>query len=318
MRGRRLMAGGTKVRTLFLSDIHLGFRHARVRELNEFLHGVDAECIVLVGDIVDALSLARRAFWSAGHTQVVRTLLARQRAGVRLVYIPGNHDASLAMLAPMLQGQFEVHREWVHRTARGERLLVLHGDQFDGVLPGPRWLTHLGDALHGAMVRVSHSVNNVRRALGKPYWPLAERLKLSIGTSLRYIEQFEQHAAAHARHLGYDGVVCGHIHRANLCRIAGTLYGNTGDWVESCTALIESERGVLELLRWPRLRRAPQRSGSEALACGVPVAAVPAPGRLDVIEQGVTGVLHPDLRVAIGSALRLDRRVCARRAAVPL
>ena len=267
MAGATLAGGGrTKVRTLFLSDIHLGFRHARVRELNEFLHGVDAECIVLVGDIVDALSLARHAFWSAGHTQVVRTLLARQRSGVRLVYIPGNHDASLAMLAPMLRGQFEVHREWVHRTARGERLLVLHGDQFDGVLPAPRWLTRLGDALHGVMVRVSHSVNNVRRALGKPYWPLAERLKLSIGTSLRYIEQFEQHAAAYARHLGYDGVVCGHIHRANLCHIAGTLYGNTGDWVESCSALIESARGELQLLRWGHESPRTQRPAADPVA----------------------------------------------------
>jgi UDP-2,3-diacylglucosamine pyrophosphatase LpxH len=258
--------GRTKVRTLFLSDIHLGFRHARVRELNEFLHGVEAECIVLVGDIVDALSLARRAFWTAEHTQVVRTFLARQRAGVRLIYIPGNHDASLAMLAQMLRGQFEVHREWVHRTARGERLLVLHGDQFDDALPVPRWLTRMGDVLHGATVRVSHTVNNLRRAFGKPYWPFAERLKLSIGTSLRYIEQFEQFAARHAHAQGYDGVVCGHIHRANLRHIGGTLYGNTGDWVESCTALIESERGVLELLRWPHARRAPQGAGAALAA----------------------------------------------------
>src|SRR6267378_3743904 len=140
-------SGRTSARTLFLSDTHLGFRHARVHELNEFLHGVEAERIVLVGDIVDALSLARRAFWTVEHTQVVRTLLARQRAGTRLIYIPGNHDASLAMLAQMLQGQFEVHREWVHRTARGERLLVLHGDQFDGVVPCPRWLTRAPRAM---------------------------------------------------------------------------------------------------------------------------------------------------------------------------
>src|SRR5579863_5487655 len=135
--------GRLTARTLFLSDIHLGYRHARARELNEFLASVEAESIVLVGDIVDALSLARRAFWSAEHTQVVRTLLARQRAGTRLIYIPGNHDASLAMLAQMLQGQFEVHREWVHRGARGERLLVMHGDQLDEALPCPRWLTRL-------------------------------------------------------------------------------------------------------------------------------------------------------------------------------
>jgi UDP-2,3-diacylglucosamine pyrophosphatase LpxH len=253
-------------RTLFLSDIHLGFRHARVRELNEFLSGVEAERIVLVGDIVDALSLARRAFWTSEHTRVVRTLLARQRAGTRLVYIPGNHDASLAMLAQMLQGQFEVHREWVHRTARGERLLVLHGDQFDEVLPCPRWLNQLGDVMHAATVHLSHTVNNVRRMLGRPYWPFAERLKLMVGVSQRYIERFEQLAAQHAQAQGYDGVVCGHIHRANLRRIGATLYCNTGDWVETCSALIESERGELQLLRWPLASAARVRSRADLLA----------------------------------------------------
>ena len=241
------------VRTLFLSDIHLGYRHARARELNEFLGRIHAERIVLVGDIVDALSLARRPYWSSEHTQVVRTLLARQRAGSRLVYIPGNHDASLGMLAQMLQGQFEVHREWVHRSARGARLLVLHGDQFDGRLSCPPWLTALGDALHSATVGLSHGINNLRRVFGRPYWPMTERVKLTIPVSARYIEEFERLAAEHARAQGYDGVVCGHIHRPNLRDIGGTLYANTGDWVESCSALIESERGELELLRWPCL-----------------------------------------------------------------
>ena len=258
--GSPMRGGNISARTLFLSDIHLGFRHARANELNEFLHGVEAECIVLVGDIVDALSLARRAFWTSAHTQVLRTLLARQRAGTRLVYIPGNHDECLGMLAQMLRGQFEVHREWVHRTARGERLLVLHGDQFDEAMVCPRWVSRLGDVLHGVMLGVNHRVNNLRRALGRPYWPLAEHLKLSIGTSLRYIEQFEQLAARHAARFGYDGIVCGHIHRANVRQISGTLYCNTGDWVESCTALIEGASGELELLRWPRMCTAPVRA----------------------------------------------------------
>jgi UDP-2,3-diacylglucosamine pyrophosphatase LpxH len=263
---KAVRGGRTRVRTLFLSDIHLGFRHARARELDEFLHGIEAECIVLVGDIIDALSLARRAFWSAAHTQVVRTLLARQRAGTRLVYIPGNHDESLGVLAQMLRGQLEVHREWVHRTARGDRLLVLHGDQFDGAMVCPRWLSHLGDVLHGVTLSVNYQVNNLRRVFGRPYWPLAERLKLSIGTSLRYIEQFEQLAARHAARFGYDGVVCGHIHRANLRHIDGTLYCNTGDWVESCTALIEDTRGQLALLRWPGVRAVPLSPAAEPVA----------------------------------------------------
>jgi UDP-2,3-diacylglucosamine pyrophosphatase LpxH len=255
-RGRRKI----KARTLFLSDIHLGFKRARVRELNEFLSGVEAETIVLVGDIVDALALARRFFWAPEHTQIVRTLLARRRAGARLIYIPGNHDASLSMIAELLSGQLEVHREWVHRTARGERLLVLHGDQFDGIVSCPPWLTRLGDRMYDVGVMLSDCINNLRRALRLPYWPVAEHLKLSIGPSLRYINQFEQVAARHARAQGYDGVICGHIHRANLRPIEGTLYCNTGDWVESCSALIESSSGELKLLRWPggaAVRRVP-------------------------------------------------------------
>ena len=263
MASAQLSRGGRiSARTLFLSDLHLGFRHARARELNEFLARVEAGCIVLVGDIVDALSLAQRAFWSPEHTRVVRTLLARQRAGTRLIYIPGNHDASLAVLAQMLQGQLEVHREWVHRTARGARLLVLHGDQFDGAVSCPPWLTRLGDKLLSGSIGLSHLINNARRTLGQPYWPLTERLKLGIGISARYIRQFEEVAAGHARSQGYDGVVCGHIHRANLCQIGGTLYANTGDWVESCSALTENHAGQLTLLRWSQLTGASAATGA--------------------------------------------------------
>lgn len=259
-------AGRLVARTLFLSDIHLGFRRARVRELAEFLAGIEAERIVLVGDIVDALSMARRFFWSPEHTQIVRALLARRRAGSHLVYIPGNHDASLAMVAELLHGQLEVHREWVHRTARGQRLLVLHGDRFDGIVPCPAWLTRVGDAMYDVGVMLSDSINNVRRFLGWPYWPVAERLKLSIGPSARYIQQFERVAARHAASQGYDGVICGHIHRANLCEVEGTLYGNTGDWVESCSALIEDRSGSLRLLRWPQDAGAARRLSADLVA----------------------------------------------------
>jgi len=242
-----------KVRTLFLSDIHLGYRRSRVRELAEFLQGIDAEQVVLVGDIIDALSLGQRFFWTAEHTNVARALLAKRRSGARLVYIPGNHDASLSMLAEVLNGQLEVHREWVHRTTRGKRLLVVHGDRFDGSMTSvcSPWLTHLGDALYYVVVALNHAANNIRRRMGKPYWPFVERLKLGVGPSLRYIERFEEVATNHARAEGYDGIVCGHIHRANLRQIDGTVYCNTGDWVESCSALIETLDGELQLLRWP-------------------------------------------------------------------
>jgi len=241
----------TRVRTLFLSDMHLGFKRARTRELLAFLQHVQAETIVLGGDIVDALSLGRKFFWTEDHSQVLRLLLARRRAGARLVYLPGNHDAALSMFLDMLQGQLEVHREWVYRTARGERLLVLHGDQFDHEVGCPAWLYWIGDLLYEATLAWNHRVNDLRHLVGLPYSPQTEGLKLATATSRRFIERFERVAAAHAHAQGYDGVICGHIHRANLCRIDGSIYCNTGDWVESCSALVEDLDGELRLLRWP-------------------------------------------------------------------
>jgi UDP-2,3-diacylglucosamine pyrophosphatase LpxH len=256
----------SKVRTLFLSDIHLGYKHSRVRELSEFLQGIDAEQIVLAGDIIDALSLGQRFFWTTEHTNVVRALLAKRRSGSRLIYIPGNHDASLSMLAEVMNGQLEVHREWVHRTARGQRLLVTHGDRFDGSVTCAPWLERLGDWLYYVVVAAGHAVNNVRRRFGKAYWPMVEQIKLGIGPSIRYIERFEQVAINHARAEGFDGIVCGHIHRANLRQSEGTVYCNTGDWVESCTALIETLDGELRLLRWPNSLYPARRTTTQLVA----------------------------------------------------
>jgi UDP-2,3-diacylglucosamine pyrophosphatase LpxH len=205
-----------RVRTLFLSDIHLGFKRARTRELLAFLHSIDAETIVLGGDIVDALSLAKRFFWTDEHTQVLRLLLARRRAGVRLVYLPGNHDAAVAVFVEMLQGQIEVHREWVYRTARGERYLVLHGDQFDEAMDCPPWLYWIGDRFYEATLLYNHRVNDLRRLFGMTYSPQTEQLKISVGSSARFIRRFETVVSTQAREQGYDGVICGHIHRANL------------------------------------------------------------------------------------------------------
>ncbi len=258
--------GKCRARTLFLSDIHLGFKRARVRELSEFLRGVEAECIVLVGDIVDGLCLAKRFFWTDEHTQVLRQLLAYLRAGTRLVYLPGNHDAGLALVADILQGRLEVHREWVHRTARGTRLLVLHGDQLEEALGCPGWLYKLGDVLYETALGLNHRINDLRLLLGRGYLPLTEGLKLAIPTSARYIDRFERTAARHAAQHGYDGIICGHIHRANLCHIKGTIYGNTGDWVESCSALIEDEHGELHLRRWSQGPLQTLRLTSPALA----------------------------------------------------
>jgi UDP-2,3-diacylglucosamine pyrophosphatase LpxH len=247
--GRFNRASVARVRTLFLSDVHLGFRRSRAGDLIDFLATVDAETIVLVGDIVDSLSLSQRFFWPPAHARVVQALLAKQRAGARLLYIPGNHDADRAPFAAMMQGAIEVHREWVHRTARGERLLVVHGDQFDGQTEVAAWLHWLGETIYDFSVVLNGYLNDARRLTRLSYWPLAERLKLAVRTSVRFIERFEDAAVAHARARGFDGIVCGHIHRANLRRVGASIYCNTGDWVESCSALIEEASGELRLWR---------------------------------------------------------------------
>jgi UDP-2,3-diacylglucosamine pyrophosphatase LpxH len=237
------------VRTLFLSDVHLGFKRSRAAELADFLLTIDADTIVLVGDIIDGLSLSEKFFWSAQHSRVVQALFAKRHAGARLLYIPGNHDAALAPFADLLQGQLEVHREWVHYTARGERLLVLHGDQFDGTPRVAAWLHRLGEAIYDVTIVLNDYLNDLRRLSRKPYWPLAARLKLALQTSVRYIEQFEDTAIAHAASRDFDGIICGHIHRPNLRRSGATVYYNTGDWVESCSALIEEADGEMRLWR---------------------------------------------------------------------
>ncbi len=275
------------VRTLFLSDIHLGFKRARARELAQFLRTVDAECIVLAGDIVDHLNLARSFFWNDEHTQVVRMLLAKRRAGARLIYIPGNHDSNLSMVAEMLRGQVEVHREWVHQTSQGQRLLVVHGDQFDDEMTRhcSRGLSWLGNVLYDLTVAANDRLNDARRVLGQPYWPVAERLKLAIHASARYIGHYEDAAIRHAAQLGYDGILCGHIHRANLRRVGGTLYCNTGDWVETCSAVVESASGELQLLRWPH----PGHGGVAPVAVPATMRP-PCAGALDLpVFRGLSG-----------------------------
>jgi UDP-2,3-diacylglucosamine pyrophosphatase LpxH len=262
--------GSLSARTLFLSDIHLGFKRARARELATFLRSIDAETIILAGDIVDHLNLAQRIFWNDEHTQVVRTLLAKRRAGARLIYIPGNHDSDLSLVAELLSGQVEVHREWVHRTARGERMLVVHGDQFDSHMEHAcsRWKAWLGNALYDFTVMANDRLNDVGRVMGQPYWPLAEKLKLSVGGAVRYIERYEQVAAAYAAEHGFDGILCGHIHRANLRHFGPTLYCNTGDWVETCSAIVEEPGGELRLRRWSHAAEPHVDHGSVMLGAG--------------------------------------------------
>jgi UDP-2,3-diacylglucosamine pyrophosphatase LpxH len=247
---RRSTRRTLRVRTVFISDVHLGWRGSQARYLLDFLRSVHADTIFLVGDIVDLWSLKRSFFWPAEHREVLRTLLDRARNGTRVVYVPGNHDETFRDLCGSWFGDFEVLAEAEHVTAEGRRLLVLHGDRFDADirLGG---ITHwFGSACYDFFVAAGRRLHAARRRLGFPYWSLAGWIKSRVGGARVYIARFEAAAARDAAQRGFDGVVCGHIHRASLREIDGVLYCNDGDWVENCTALVEDRNGRLALVRW--------------------------------------------------------------------
>lgn len=251
------------LRSIFLSDVHLGSRGCRAEVLLALLEAVRVEQLVIVGDLIDFWSLRRLFHWPPAHTAVLRQLLAHTREGARLIYVPGNHDAELREFVGSVFGRVEIHRDYVHRTARGERLLVLHGDEFDGVVKCAPWLAALGSRIYDATLELNRHFNRIRSAMGYSYWSLASYLKSKVPNARAYIEAFE-HAAVHeARRRDLDGVVCGHIHRPQLRQIDGLLYCNDGDWVENCSALVEDRNGRLSLWDWNAMLHA-QRAAASA------------------------------------------------------
>ena len=240
-----------QVRTLFLSDIHLGTRACQADHLLEFLRDYQAEQTYLIGDIVDFWAMHRSICWLPSHNTVVQKLLRRARHGERIVFIPGNHDEVLRDYVGNAFGGVEVLPEAIHETADGKRLLLIHGDIFDQVTRHHRWVAVLGDVAYNQLVRLNLWLSWVRRKLGcSGYWSLAGYAKRRIKTALNFIFDFEDSAIHHARERGLDGVVCGHIHWATIKEIGGLLYVNCGDWVDSCTAIVEHFDGRLELVVW--------------------------------------------------------------------
>jgi UDP-2,3-diacylglucosamine pyrophosphatase LpxH len=212
-----------------------------------------------VGDIVDGWQLRRRWFWPQSHNDVVQKLLRRARKGCKVVFIPGNHDEFARGFLGHEFGGIEVREDAVHTTADGRRLWVTHGDYFDGVIQCAKWLAFLGDNLYEFTLKLNRHLNSLRARLGLPYWSLSAYLKHKVKSALNYVTDFEEAVAQAARALGHDGVVCGHIHRAEMRDIQGTLYCNDGDWVESRSALVEHHDGRLELLYWNEAAQPPLR-----------------------------------------------------------
>jgi len=240
-----------KVRSVFLSDIHLGTRACQADRLVDFLREYPAEQTFLIGDIVDFWSMSRSIHWSPAQNTVVQKLLRRARHGDRVVFIPGNHDEALRDYCGIVFGDIEVVDELVHEMADGRRFLLIHGDVFDQVTRHHRWVAVLGDKAYDLLVRLNLLLSWGRRKLGiSGYWSLAGFAKRKVKKALNFIFDFEDSAIHHARERGLDGVICGHIHWAAIRDIDGLSYVNCGDWVDSCTAIVEHFDGRLELVAW--------------------------------------------------------------------
>jgi UDP-2,3-diacylglucosamine pyrophosphatase LpxH len=237
-------------RSIFISDLHLGTRGCKAEFLLDFLKYNEADNIYLVGDIIDCWRLKKAWFWAQSHNDVVQKLLRKARKGTRVVYVPGNHDEPLRDYDGMTFGDVAVVNEIVHVTADGKRYLVVHGDAFDGVIKYAKWLAYLGDTAYHCVLTLNHWYNHIRVKLGLQYWSLSAYLKTQVKDAVRFISDFEDAMAAEARRQGLDGVICGHIHKAESRMIDGIHYINDGDWVESCTALVEHMNGRLEIVEW--------------------------------------------------------------------
>ncbi len=242
-------------RALFISDVHLGTRSSQATALLEFLREIDAETIYLVGDIVDFWKVRRGPHWPQPHNDVLQKLLRRARKGARVVFIPGNHDEALRDYCDLNFGGVEIRRDAVHTTADGRRYLVLHGDEFDIIVRYARWLAFLGDRSYELALWTNGPLNWVRRRWGLGYWSLSGYLKQRVKTAVNFIGEFEEALAAEAGRRGADGVICGHIHHAASRQIGNLHYMNTGDWVESCTAIAETHSGELVVIDWLAITR---------------------------------------------------------------
>ena len=270
-------------RAVFISDLHLGTPGCQAEALIEFLKSHTSDYLYLVGDIIDGWQLRRKWYWPQAHNDVVQKLLRRARKGCHVVYIPGNHDEFARGFVEHHFGGIEVSQEAVHTLKDGRKLWLIHGDYFDAVVQYAKWLAYLGDNLYELALRLNRHFNRVRARMGLPYWSLSAFLKSKVKKALNFVADFENAVAHEAQKRGYQGVVCGHIHRAEIRMINGILYCNDGDWVESRSALVEHQDGTLELIYWdqvldflPVVQAAVQMPDRPAAPVAAAVAAVAA------------------------------------------
>ena len=253
-------------RSLFISDVHLGARGSQADRLLDFLRVHDADTIYLVGDIIDGWALQANWYWPQSHNDFVQKMLRRVRKGAKVIYVPGNHDEFLRGYYGTHFGGIEVVETAIHHGVDGKKYLVIHGDIFDLVVQNARWLAHLGDRAYDFAIQMNRTVNFFRKLFGRPYWSLSQWAKQKVKNAVNYIGAFEDTLSNEAKRHDCDGVICGHIHFPTIRDMSGVRYMNCGDWVESCTALVEHHDGQFEILTWtdplrharPAIAREPQ------------------------------------------------------------
>lgn len=275
-----------RYRSIWISDIHLGTKGCQADMVLDFLKHTESKYLYLVGDIIDGWRMKRAWYWTQLHNDVIQKILRKARKGTRVIYVPGNHDENFRDFTNHRFGRVAVLYETVHTAADGKRYLVLHGDRFDGVIKYAKWLAFLGDNAYNAAITFNGWYNKLRNSLGLPYWSLSAYLKHKVKNAVEYISKFEDAVAEEARRRGTDGVICGHIHTAEIRDIDGITYCNDGDWVESCTALVEHMDGRMEILNWAELRG---RSMLEKDACEQSSSATP--GFLKLMGSSVRSIL---------------------------
>ena len=239
-------------RAIFISDIHLGTKGTQANQLCHFLKHNECDQLYLVGDIIDVWKLKRKVYWPQEHSNVIRRILTMAKRGTKVHYILGNHDEALRnwLSFDMRFGNIELSNECIHQSKRGQRYLVIHGDLFDGIESFNTWLYALGDRAYDVALFLNRWINIIRRSIGFAYWPLSRILKAQVKRATNFVFKFESNVATYCEKQGYDGVICGHIHTPEIRKIGNVVYMNDGDWVESCTALVETQDGEFRIIDW--------------------------------------------------------------------
>jgi UDP-2,3-diacylglucosamine pyrophosphatase LpxH len=247
-----------KIRSLFISDVHLGCRYCKAEQLLKFLRSVKTEHLYLVGDILDGYKMKRNIYWDDTYSFIVRRMIGMVKDGTKVVYLAGNHDEFIRKFVPNVFGHVSIVNECVHETANGDKLLLIHGDQFDMLALKAPWLYFLGDHAHSFALWLNECFNWVRKVVGMPYWSLSLHLKRNVKKAVNFVNNFEHFIAEYTKQHDCVGVVCGHIHTPAVKKIEGIDYYNCGDWVESCTALVEHLDGRMELVHYDGHIKGPQ------------------------------------------------------------